>query len=542
MEQPTSPFPLPGIQHGQRILASVVESRAKNEPNSAWVSVPIDDADLSRGFREISFQQLNNAANHAAHWLHQHLPATTEPFQCFAYAGPKDFRYAILAVAAAKLQKVIVLPSPLITPEAQLRIFRQKNCTVYLRPASMVDHVAAILRETPEIQPLTVPELGDFLQDAEAAPYTCSKTWEEGKDDPWMVFHTSGTTGFPKPVTYTHQMMASPDLAASLPDIEYTHVHQYALQRWYTPLPSLHFVGTVMTLSMTSFVHMVAVVGPSAPPSPQVVADILRYGRVDGALLTPALIDELCLIPSGLEALRNLKYVHFAGAPLSAKAGAQLAPHVHLVPCIGSTEAGGYFTTIQDKDRPWDYITFQKHAGAEFKHRFNNLHELVFVRRPECAMQQIFSAYPDRDRFESKDLWVEHPELKGSWKIIGRTDDYVALAHADGLHASLLEPEIEAHPGVRSALIGGHGRPAPVLIVEFFPKAEVGHDHQSLVKSLHPYLERVNAHVHDCVRLSADRIIIASKDKPFVRTIKGSVARLQTLSLYEGEIAALFGQ
>ncbi|RAL10367.1 putative AMP-binding enzyme [Aspergillus homomorphus CBS 101889] len=540
MEQ--TPFPLPGIQHGRRILATVVETRAKNEPNSPWISVPIDDADLSRGYRDISFQQLNNAANHAARWLHENLLASTEPFQCFAYAGPKDFRYPILAVAAAKLQKVIVLPSPLITPEAQLRIFRQKSCTLYLRPATMAEHVATILREAPEIQTLTVPELGEFLREAEAAPYTYSKTWEEGKDEPWIVFHTSGTTGFPKPITYTQSMMTSPDIAASLPDIEYTHVHQYALRRWYTPLPSLHFVGTVMTLSMTSFLHMVAVVGPAAPPSPPVVADILRYGRVDGALLTPAIIDELCLIPSGLDALRQMKYVHFAGAPLSAKAGAQLSTHVHLVPCIGSTEAGGYFTTVQGKDRPWDYITFQKHAGAEFEHRFNELHELVFVRRPECTMQQIFSVYPDRDRFETNDLWVEHPEYRGSWKIIGRTDDYVALAHADGLHASLLEPEIEAHPGVKSALIGGHGRPAPVLIVEFFPEAEMGQDQQAVIESLRPYLEKVNAHVHECVSLSADRTIIAGKHKPFVRTIKGSVARLQTLSLYEDEIAALFAK
>lgn len=63
---------------------------------------------------------------------------------------------------------------------------------------------------------------------------------------PWAMT-TSGTLpadkfelGFPKPITYTHRMMTSPDIAASLPDIEYTHVHQYALQRWYTPLPSLH--------------------------------------------------------------------------------------------------------------------------------------------------------------------------------------------------------------------------------------------------------------------------------------------------------------
>ena len=101
-------FPLPGVTHGKRILASVIESRAKDGPDTnPWISLPVNNQDLSAGFRDISFWQLNNAANHAARWLSQALPATTKPFQCFAYSGPKDLRYAILAVAAAKVQKVV---------------------------------------------------------------------------------------------------------------------------------------------------------------------------------------------------------------------------------------------------------------------------------------------------------------------------------------------------------------------------------------------------------------------------------------------------
>lgn len=100
-------FPLPGVDHGKRIPTSVIEKRAQDGPSSPWISVPIDEQNLSAGYRDISFQQLNNAANSAAHWLSRNLPETSEPFQCFAYAGPKDLRYPILAVAAAKLKKVV---------------------------------------------------------------------------------------------------------------------------------------------------------------------------------------------------------------------------------------------------------------------------------------------------------------------------------------------------------------------------------------------------------------------------------------------------
>ncbi|KAJ5300979.1 uncharacterized protein N7443_005981 [Penicillium atrosanguineum] len=532
-------FPLPGIEHGERILTAVIEQRAKDDASEPWLSVPLDETNLSIGYKDLTFWQLNNAANRAAHWLSENLP-TGEPFQCFAYAGPKDLRYPILAVAAAKVQKVMVLPSQLVTPEAQLQILEKKGCGLYLKPEEMTDSVAGMLKGTSHIQPITIPGLEYFLNETEASPVKYPKSWAEGKDDPWLVFHTSGTTGNPKPITYSHQMMAGAEVAASLPDIEETHIHQYAQRRWYTPLPSLHFVGMLMTLSMTTFVNMTAVIGPAGPPSPTIITEVFRHGRVEGALLPPVLIDALCLSPNGLQALKDLQYIHFAGAPLSAKSAELLVPYTQVVPCVGSTEAGGYFTTIHGKPDAWDYLAFQRHAGATFEQRLGDLHELVFIRNPDCAMQQIFSVYPDRDRFETNDLWVKHPTKKGLWKIIGRSDDYVCFSHGDGLHASLLEPEITAHPSVNNALIGGHGRQSPVLLVEFVEGAEDDGTREGLLESLRPYIDKLNARCHASVRISLEKVIIASREKLFITTIKGSVARLQTLRLYEDEIAALF--
>lgn len=146
----------------------------------------------------------------------------------------------------------------------------------------------------------------------------------------------------------------------------------------------------MMTLSATTFLGTVMVIGPATPPTPQIVLDILRYGNVEKALLTPAVIEELCLTPEGLEGLRKLKHLQYAGAPLSAKAGEQLIDHVAVTPAIESTEAGGYPIVLHGHRDTWDHVRFQKHAGAEFEHFVDDLYELVFVKRPECALQQIF--------------------------------------------------------------------------------------------------------------------------------------------------------
>ncbi|PYI24380.1 AMP-binding enzyme [Aspergillus violaceofuscus CBS 115571] len=546
-----SVFPLPGVQHGKRIIASVIETRAQKDNDTPWVSLPINEENLSLGFKDISFRSFNNAANHAAHWLRQNLPETSEPFQKFAYAGPKDLRYPILAVAAAKLQKVLILPSPLVTAEAQRRILEQQKCTVYLRPSTMTTQVDVILHDAPHVQTIDIPDLEEFLKDTEAEPVTYSKTWDEGKNDPWLVFHTSGTTGNPKPVTWTHRMMASIDMMAASPNIKDSMVHRAANHRLFTPIPSLHLTGMMLILATTTYVNMTAVLGPSTALTPSIIISVFQNTHIDGTLLPPALIDGLCLSDAGLAALRSLNFLMYAGAPLAAKSAALLTPYIPVViNGVGTTEAGGYFATHHSHRDPDAYLwlSFAQQKGAIFEPRTaDGLHELVFVREDSATTSGeidtddepvIFQTYPHLTRFETHDLWRPHPVHKDLWQIVGRTDDYVPLSHSDGLHASSLEPEITAHAAVKAALIGGHGLAKPVLVVQLVDGTTAS---EFEVESLRPYVDKVNARVHECVRLEMGRVIVATEEKPFAYTAKQSVARMQSLELYEAEIAALEG-
>ena len=300
-----------------------------------------------------------------------------------------------------------------------------------------------------------------------------------------------------------------------------------------------------MILSTTAFLRTVVVLGPSRlPHTPDIVQAIIKYGKVDGALLPPALIDQLCLDPLGLQALRSLDYIQYCGAPLNKSTSTKLTPHVRVSPTIGSNESGNYFVKLNNDAEHWDYMSFPPHAGAVFEQRVGDLHELVFIRKPECVLQQIFLVHPDKNRHETKDLWVEHPQRKGLWKIVGRTDDYVTFTHAEGLHASSLEPIIESHELVRAALIGGHGRARPMLLVELIPdaqgKVESEGERNDLLDSLHPYLEKVNAQCHPSVHLSQELVLFARENKLFKRTVKDSVARLLTLQFYEDEVESLY--
>lgn len=96
---------------GRRLLAATIDHIAENEPNRSWVSVPVNE-DLSHGFKDISFKQFAEAINRAAWWLEQTLGVNNGNFETFAYAGEKDVRFPILAVAAIKVgRKVCQTPT-----------------------------------------------------------------------------------------------------------------------------------------------------------------------------------------------------------------------------------------------------------------------------------------------------------------------------------------------------------------------------------------------------------------------------------------------
>jgi len=94
-------------ERGKRLLACVIDSYAINDPSKVWASAPLDNDDLKVGFRDISYKELANAVNHASWWLRHMIADTTAVFETLAYAGPKDLRYPILALAAVKCGKQV---------------------------------------------------------------------------------------------------------------------------------------------------------------------------------------------------------------------------------------------------------------------------------------------------------------------------------------------------------------------------------------------------------------------------------------------------
>lgn len=92
---------------GARLIVSMIDHWAAVDPDKVYASVPTSE-DLAEGFLDVTYKQLATAINHASSWLDEELGICEKgSFNTFAYAGPKDLRYPILAVAAVKVGRKV---------------------------------------------------------------------------------------------------------------------------------------------------------------------------------------------------------------------------------------------------------------------------------------------------------------------------------------------------------------------------------------------------------------------------------------------------
>lgn len=93
----------------------------------------------------------------------------------------------------------------------------------------------------------------EWVASESVAHYPYEKTFEEAAHDPFIVIHTSGSTGLPKPVTLYHGGLATPDAHHMMPrldgyDPEIITPQGQGPTRIFTSLPPFH-VSHILHLS-----------------------------------------------------------------------------------------------------------------------------------------------------------------------------------------------------------------------------------------------------------------------------------------------------
>lgn len=376
-------------------------------------------------------------------------------------------------------------------------------------------------------------------EDVPSYPFT--KTFEEARYEPFVVFQTSGSTGIPKPVVMSHGTFASIDahqlisgLGGKAASSDFLHG-----SRMFNGFPHYHTGFYLFLFGYGIFNEVTNVLAPPRPLTADIVNHIQIHGDCNGIVSPPSLLEDISKDLGHLSDLKKLRYVAYAGGPLARSVGDQIAPLTKLFNWLGSTEAALYPTIIHDEG--WEYVEFSPLFGSELRPIENDLFELVFVRKEDCDLfQGIFCTYPELREYSTNELYSPHPYLPGLWRNQGRVDDIIAFSNAEKFNPVDMEKYVCSNPAVQAAVVAGPGRFQASLLIEPVTYPVNKDTEASLLAEIWPTIEEANRSNAAQGRVERDLVMFTTTEKPMLRTDKGTVRKKFTISDYEKELDELY--
>lgn len=228
--------------------------------------------------------------------------------------------------------------------------------------------------------------------------------------------------------------------------------------------------------------------------------------------------------------------------PLSKAAGDAISQHVRLYAIMASTETSVIVQHATDAE-DWQYICLNPtYNGIDMRTR-GDLHELVFVKDDQYSdFQGVFKSSSRSTEHSMSDLYSKHPSKAHHWKHEGRKDDVIVFRNGWNFNPRIHEDLITSHGAVRNCILIGTGKDMPAAIIELQKEylVEGESTKERLLASLGPKIDEANSYADMTGQLRKDCVIIASKEKPFPISGKGSVQRKMTVALYSSEIEQLY--
>ena len=196
--------------YGRRLIPSLIDEKAFSTPHGVYCYLPRTSS-IEDGFRPIDFQTLANAINTCAWWLEAEV-GKCDAYSTLAYLGPSDLRNIILIVASIKTGHKVFHSSRLLMPRYLLRLVKallasprnslmahnslleNTSCQVLLTPKSVPPLARAVLAHR-SMKHIVIPELERWLESPPDAPYPYNRTFHQARYEPFVVVHTSGSTG-----------------------------------------------------------------------------------------------------------------------------------------------------------------------------------------------------------------------------------------------------------------------------------------------------------------------------------------------------------
>lgn len=549
-----------------RLIPDIVDQLAQDEPDKLYAELPISLTDFTSGFRAVTYSALANAANGVAWWFTDTFGAAKTDFPTVAYVGPNDMCHNLLVIGAVKAGYKMLFTSPRYSSEAQVKLMKAVDCKAILTSSiitPMSEIVEQVARDHGNIKVYQVPPTTFFL-DGKFEPFPYAKSFKEAHDEPLVVLHTSGTTGFPKPVIWTHAWAASFALQRYLePPEGYESFDRLILgTRVFSLFPQFHAGHLFMGILFALFSGTTLIMPPAlAIPTAELAVAASQHTHVDAYTLVPPHIEQLGDNPGMVNTLvkNGVKAIFWAGGPVSQHNAESVASRITLFNTSGSTEMGMW--PVIRKLGAWDPsicrdMCFHPQNNIDFRQQSEDIYSAIVVKNDsELGVQPVFHYDKEVQEYDTGDLYtpVSEPGKDHQlWRYYGRSDDMQVFQSGLKWHPTVAERKIVSENSglIQEALLDGFKRTDIVLLLELVPsistelsamsEPDQASKKERILDDIWTTIARINLSTPNWVKIDRKRVLFCEAGKPLVRTAKGSVQRRQAVAIYETQIQEMF--
>ncbi|WVQ76625.1 hypothetical protein IAR50_006298 [Cryptococcus sp. DSM 104548] len=494
-------------------VTELIALRAETQPEDP--AVHTGAAEYGHELKTLTYSDFSKAVDRlAAHYASLEIqpPAGTNdvpPERIVAVLTTSSVNETLLEIALAKLGLAGLLLSTNNSTAAIAHLCKITQCEIIIYEdkfeSEAIEAKALLQKEGIEIR--LVPETRFPLwgpngaREANIPAYPACLTPEQEAQRTVAILHSSGSTGFPKPVAVTHYSLLS------------NAVHLLAVPT-FLALPLFHAFGHVAAFTCLYHGKPLILMPPNISLTSANICRVIRDSPTPPVqqYAVPYVLKLLAETEEGIQTLAQSKAVCYAGAALPENLGDKLVEGgVNLVSIYGSTEAGAVMTSFRDfeSDKGWNWFRNQGPITSflEASPQGSGTFELVIK---DGWPGKVASNRASDNAWCTKDLVLQHPENPTWFKYLGRMDDTLNMTLGEKTNPVPIELAIRGHsPLIQECIVFGDGKPqVGALILPSEQGAELSKNPKQFLDTVWPVIEQANAEAPSHSRILPEMVEI----------------------------------
>ncbi|CBQ72055.1 related to alpha-aminoadipate reductase [Sporisorium reilianum SRZ2] len=373
----------------------------------------------------------------------------------------------------------------------------------------------------------------------ESDPFQCEVPYSQQAKEPSFTLHSSGSTGFPKPYTYSHETYL-------------VIIADYMPYDALCTAPIYH--GFACAVAWRQLIHRRRLYLYSGTIRHDLISKAVRNSTTQIIYAVPFTFKMLSEEKDSLEALRHVNMCCYSGAPCPIEVGDMLVANgVNLIAFLGATETGQIMDSIRDfdSDKGWNVMKPSQRVAPYLK--FENVgttddgpYEMVCIKgwKGLSKVNRPDGSYASGDHYRI--VRNDDGSIRG-YVYLGRGDDTLVHLNGEKTNPVPMEQSIKSSPLLRDCLVFGAGQPCTGALIIPYEHAWEAHaalsdaDRQAaLKKQIEPLLGEVNEQCPSHSRLVPEMILFLDPSARFPVADKGSVKRAPANALFAREITQLY--